>query len=440
MRIPIKEHSNTGIVSSAVSAEYFRGNLKAFDPYGAIYGGASQVLWESTIYLAQTNGVDITDEKELTTTQVTAGKVYPAILLSYLQALRAQQNIREKCPIFIANISSSDGIFTEDEWWFELNMANNGKYPSVQGIEDFIQRINPYWKLEYEYPLLNFPAMYFVQWVPNKTTAEMRSLRVLLATYAESYQTFCNLCKIKTKTLDAQNFIDRQVTEFQPWSFQDKDWLFWNASGAYMSIRNGADLDYNLFTARNASPAEIFDVSTANWLSARDKYYLVPKDGKPSDLNAVIQMFYPYHANNLLGSAVPDDGGGFNDNTLEAADVFAAKLSRNDPASTNDTAAQAVDRGEIRQLFNAFPSMFSDQPSNAAGVMSKLTEEAGEPASPTYLNFTGGHRCVNYDTAIWDNTNGLLVQNFFQEKFFGKGSKDVNAPIGKFFRKQKTGV
>ena len=190
MKIPVKPHSQVGIITSAVDEDYLLMNLKSFDPHGVIIGGTT-TLWDLIIYLSQTAGVDIKDEKEILAAEIAAAKIYPAILMSYLQALRAQKNIADKCPIFVSNVSTSDGIFTEDEWWFEMTMGSNGKYPSVQGIEDFITRINPVWKTVNEYPLLNFPAGYYVQWVPNKTTAVMRALRVLMGTYAEAYRTFC---------------------------------------------------------------------------------------------------------------------------------------------------------------------------------------------------------------------------------------------------------
>lgn len=419
VKIPTKPHSQEGLVTTAVDADYLNVNLKAFDPYGAIYGGASQALWELVIYLAQTHGTSVKDEKEILANEITAGKIYPAILMSYLQALRAQKNIADLAPIFIINIATSDGIFTEDEWFNEMNMGNNGQYPSISGIEDLITRINPIWKIEDEYPLLNYPPSWYLQWVPNKTKAEMRALRVLLGTYAEAYQTFCNKCKISTSVLNVQSFVEREVPKFKPFEYGNKDWLFWNASGGYISIQNGANSARNYFTARRYPAGELMDVTIANWLTARDKYYIIPSDGEPSDLNAIIQMFYPYTAENLLGCAVPDDGGGINDDTLEAADVYGFQLSRSDPATTKDTAAVAIDRGALGRYFNAFPSMFASQAA-AVSTLLKMTEEAGETATIYAEGMTGGLKLLNYDTNIWDNANGLLAQTFWQD-LFGKG-------------------
>lgn len=431
MRIPSKPHSQIGMITSAVDLDYFIANLKSFDPYGVIIGGTS-TLWDLVMYLAQVNGVDVKDEKEMTATEITAGKIYPAILMSYLQALRAQKNIIDLCPIFVANVSTSDGIFTIDEWWNELNNCAHGKYPSVIGIENFIHRINPIWKHVYEYPMLNFPGAHYVQWVPNKTTAEMRALRVLMGTYGEAYQTFCNKAKISTSVLDAAKFVNREVATFTPFSFSDKDWLFWNASGGYIDIQNGANTASNLMTARKKGTGEIFDVVTASWLSARDKYYIIPIDGEPSDLNAIIQMLYPHHANNLLGAVTPDDGGGLNDDTLRAADIWGANLTRSDPGSTNDTVAVATDRAYIGKIFPNFPAIFAGQ-DLAEAAMVKVTEEAGETAQLQEIYLTGGLRRLDYDTNIWDNANGLLVQSFFQE-VFGKASAGVTQITPKYNR------
>ena len=434
LRIPTKPHSQAGVITTAVDSDYLHMNLKSWDPYGQIIGG-TRTLWDLAIYLAQTSGVNIKDEKAMTAGEIAAAKIYPAILMSYLQALRSQKNIIDLCPIFVANVSTSDCVFKEDEWWLELNMCNHGSYPSIQGIEDLVTRINPIWIKSYAYELLNFPASYYIQWVPSKTTADMRALRVLLGTYAEEYQTFCNKASISTKLLDAYTFVNREVVKFKPYSFSDKDWLFWNATGCCFVIRNGADTGFNYMTARRVAAAEVFDFTTANWLSARDKYYIIPDDGEPSDLNAIVQMFFGHCAENLLGCIQADDGGGINDNTLEAADVFGAKLSRKDPATTNDTVAVALDRKSVEKLFNAFPSVFSNQ-GGAASTLIKLTDEAGESASPDELDIAGGLRSLTFDTAVWDNANALIVQTFFQE-MFGKMAAGVRAPVTKYFRKSK---
>jgi hypothetical protein len=435
MHIPTKPHSQVGMIGSAVDSDYLNVNLKSFDPYAVIISGGTRTMWDLILYLSQVNGVDIKDEKEITVAEVAAAKIYPAILMSYLQALRAQKNIVDKVPIFVANIAASDGIFKEDEWWFEMNMGGSNKYPSIQGIEDFITRINPIWKITNAYPMLNFPPSFYLQWVPNKTTAEMRALRVLMGTYSEAYQTFCNKAKIRIKALDVQNFVNREVVTFKPYDYQNKDWQFWNASGGYIDIQNGANTASNYMTARRKAAGEIFDVTVANFLSARDKYYVIPEDGEPSDLNAVIQMFYPHTAENLMGCAVPDDGGGINLNTLRAADVYAAQLARNAPADTSDTVPLAVDREQIRKLFTAFPLMFGSQ-DGVTSTLIKLTEEAGEATEPHDHMMTGGLRILNYDTNVWDNTNGLLLQTFFQE-MFGKTSKTVVQTTPRYHRKKK---
>ena len=437
MKIPVKPHSQVGIITSAVDEDYLLMNLKSFDPYGVIIGGTT-TLWDLIIYLSQTAGVDIKDEKEILASEIAAAKIYPAILMSYLQALRAQKNIADKCPIFVSNVSTSDGIFTEDEWWFEMTMGSNGKYPSVQGIEDFITRINPVWKTVNEYPLLNFPAGYYLQWVPNKTTAEMRALRVLMGTYAEAYRTFCMKSKIKLKVLDPEAFCGREVKEFKQFDYGNKDYIFWAGSGGYVSIRNGANADYNMITSRTQSTGEAFDVTTANWLSARDKYYVIPEDGEPSDLCAAIQMLFPHNAQNLLGAVVPNDGGGINDDTLEAADVMGAQLSRHDPATTKDTTAVAMDRALLCKLFPALPLMFADQDFAQAAFL-KETEEAGETTKVDWKYMAGGNRTLGFDTNIWDNSNALLVQTFLQE-MFGKSGKQVTQPKPRYTRVKKKAV
>jgi hypothetical protein len=180
-----------------------------------------------------------------------------------------------------------------------------------------------------------------------------------------------------------------------------------------------------MMTARGPSCGEAFDVSAANWLSARDKYYLIPKDGEPSDLNAVIQLLFPYTANNEIGCTIPDDGGGVNNDAIMTADVMFVCLAKNDPDGTEETAVSGLDRANVGLLFSAFPGIFGDQGNGDVGQCLKSTEEAGETAIIAPLHVACGHRTLSYDTTIWDNTNGLLIQNFFQE-MFGKSTKTID--------------
>jgi hypothetical protein len=391
---------------------------------------ATRTTRDQLFYEALTMARPHKDNKKIEDEEVTAAKAYIGDLLTYLQDQQARHNLNMLAPRRLANWASGEGhnIWSVYELNTELATVESSGLKSFPAVETFIKELNPIWTVQDPYEINNLPKSSFVAWGPSLKVTEADTLRKSLADNADLFENICGKLGVKCTNLSMNSFLSSAVPNIKPFDYDDYRWLFWAFTGMFIMTTEDDGSKSRNYSQNAGSNLEVIDAEgDETWLTDGAFYYMIPRDGQPSALNAVIKMIIgKYLANdNPLGCA--QEG---NDDTLDCV------ITGNDKSELCRIANNDVSGGDAHKtwemvthtsisskLFNVAPGIFVD---NETYACEKVFDGDANAWVITNKHLFGGLRALTFSSNVW-TTNYNKERSFFVNLFQGKGSAKVSA-------------